>query len=69
MTFHQFWWPLLLITIFGGAVAALCFFCTTWMLRVKDAAVGINPFLLKTWIVVAAAGPIFFILLKVGLFR
>jgi hypothetical protein len=69
MTFHQFWWPFLLITLLSAAVASFCFFCTTWMLRVKDQSVGINPFLLKAWIVVAAAGPIFFILLKVGLFR
>jgi hypothetical protein len=39
------------------------------MLRVKDPSVRINPFLLKVWFVVAAAGPIFFILLKTGLFR
>jgi hypothetical protein len=68
MTFHQFWRPLLLITLFSAAVSAFCFFCSSWILRVKDPSEGTNPFLLKVWIFVAAVGPIFFILLKIGIF-
>ena len=66
---HRFWLPLLYITLFSVAVSAFCFGCMSWILRLRDPSEGINTFLLKAWIVIAAFGPAFFILLKLGIFH
>ena len=68
MTFHQFWRPLLLITLLKCIRRRTLFLLHSLDASRQGPSVGIYPFLLKVLIVVAA-GPIFFLLLKVGLFR
>jgi hypothetical protein len=55
--------------LLSALVDALGYLCTSSILRLRDPSEGTNPFLIKFWIAIGAFGPIFFILLKLGLFH